>query len=403
MEMIELLELALKRNASDLIITANSPPILRINGDVIQTELDKLSPKDTKSLINEILDEEQKQIFARRKELDFSYEIPKLSRFRVNVYLQKGTIAATIRPIPLHVPDLYTLNLPPAVEELAFRPRGLILVTGPAGSGKSTTLAAMIDLINRKRKCHIITIEDPIEYLHENKLSVIEQRELHVDTESFASALKHVVRQSPDVIMVGEMRDLETISTAITAAETGHLVLGTLHTIDATQSIHRIVDVFPPSQQSQIRIQFAGALQGIIAQQLLPKANKTGRIPAVEILISTPAIRNLIVNNDIHQIPLLIHTGKDVGMKTLNQSLRELYRKKLITYETAISCATNLNEFKRLIRSDLEKYKKRKGLRTIRFLKIVFKGKVSLLFKIRKYILAFYKKAASSGKFWGYS
>ncbi|MFH1823950.1 MAG: ATPase, T2SS/T4P/T4SS family [Candidatus Firestonebacteria bacterium] len=201
--------------------------------------------------------------------------------------------------------------------------------------------------------------------------------------------------------MVGEMRDLETISTAITAAETGHLVLGTLHTIDATQSIHRVVDVFPPGQQSQIRIQFAGALQGIIAQQLLPKANKTGRIPATEVLVSTPAIRNLIINNDIQQIPLLVHTGKDVGMKTLNQSLRELYRKKIITYETALSSATNINEFKRLIRSDLEKYKRKKGFKIIRFLKIVFKGRTVLLFKVKKYIQTFYKKAVSSSKFWG--
>jgi twitching motility protein PilT len=358
----ELLELTIKENASDLIITANNPPTIRVNGDIVPTEFEELTPEDTKTLVHSMLTEEQHQIFEKRKELDFSYDVPHLSRFRVNVHLQKNTVAAAFRPISTKIPSLEELNLPPIISELAFRPRGLILVTGPAGSGKSTTLAAMINLINTKRKCHIVTIEDPIEYMYENKQSLIEQREIYRDTLSFASALKHIVRQSPDVILVGEMRDLETMATAITAAETGHLVLATLHTIDAAQTIHRIIDVFPAQQQSQIRVQFAVSLQGIISQQLVPIKDKTGRIPAVEVLMATSAIKNLISVNDIQQIPLLIHTGKEYGMQSMNQALSDLFERKMITYDMALSRATNPAEFKRFATADAFELFKNKSM-----------------------------------------
>ena len=384
MEMIQLLEMAIKQNASDLILTVNTPPTLRIDGDVLPTDLRKLEPKDTENLVNSILTPEQQHIFEKRKELDFSYEIPNLSRFRVNIHMQRNTVAAALRPIPRRVPLIEDLNLPPVVAEMAFRPRGIVLVTGPAGSGKTTTLAAMINLINNKRKCHIVTVEDPIEYVYDNNLSVIEQRQVYVDTESFASALKHVVRQSPDVILVGEMRDLETMATAITAAETGHLVFATLHTIDATQAIHRVIDVFPHQQQSQIRVQFAGSLQGIVSQQLVPMGKKKGRVPAVEVLVATPAVRNLIILNDVQQIPLLIHTGKNYGMQSMNQSLRELFKSKLISYDTALSRANNPGEFRRLTINDLDRLKrKRKGIFCLRLLKIYLK-KSSLFKKIKQ-------------------
>lgn len=384
MEIFELLEMTVKKEASDLILTVDTPPTLRIDGDVISSQLPKLTPEDTEKLVYSVLTPEQQHIFEKRKELDFSCEIPNLSRFRVNIHMQRNTVAAAFRPIPKRVPLLEELNLPPVLSELAFRQRGIILVTGPAGSGKTTTLAAMINLINNKRKCHIVTVEDPIEYVYDNKSSVIEQRQLYVDTESFASALKHVVRQSPDVILVGEMRDLETMATAITAAETGHLVLATLHTIDATQAIHRVIDVFPYQQQPQIRIQFAGSLQGIISQQLIPTARKKGRVPAVEVLIATPAVRNLIILNDVQQIPLLIHTGKNYGMQSINQSLRELFKSRMITYDMALARASNASEFRRLTITDLDRLKrKRKGIFFLRLLKVYLK-KSSLLKKLKK-------------------
>jgi twitching motility protein PilT len=333
-------------------------------GDIIQTEFPLFTPDKAKEIIESIMNSDQIAGFNKTKELDFAFTVNGLSRFRINVYSQKGSMSCSIRPVPLYIPKFESLNLPHSIQNFKKLQRGLVLVTGPAGSGKSTTLAAIIELINMTRKCHIVTIEDPIEYVHENKESIIEQRELHSDTDSFAAALKHVLRQSPDVIMVGELRDLETISTAITAAETGHLVLSTLHTIDAGQTIHRIVDVFPPAQQSQIRMQLAGALQGVISQQLLPRRNKREMVPATEIMMMTSAIKTLIVNNDIQQIPLHLHTGKENGMHTLNQSLRRLYKQHLISYDTAIKRSAESSELKKILLMDLErtKPKKKKGL-----------------------------------------
>ncbi|OGF44301.1 MAG: hypothetical protein A2452_05770 [Candidatus Firestonebacteria bacterium RIFOXYC2_FULL_39_67] len=356
----ELCEIALNERASDIILSANTPISLRVDGEVVQMNKKKLSPEECRNIIESLLTEKQKSILLRRKELDFSYSITGLSRFRVNAYLQKGTLAASIRPISIFLPKFSKLNLPPIIEKLAFTHSGLILITGPTGSGKSTTLAAMIDLINSRRKCHIITIEDPIEFHHENKQSIVEQREIHVDTESFSAALTSVVRQTPDVIMIGELRDLETISTAITAAETGHLVLSTLHTIDAAQTIHRIIDVFPPMQQTQIRTQLAGALNSVISQQLVPRGYKKGRIPAVEILISTSAIRNLIVNDEVRQIPTAISTGKEQGMQSLNQSLKALLKKGFINFDIARAYSNSPTEFTNSILADLEPSLKKK-------------------------------------------
>jgi twitching motility protein PilT len=356
----ELCELAIKERASDIILSANTPIILRVDGELMQIDALKLTPEDCRNLIESFLDEKQKALLFKRKGVDFSYEIPGLSRFRINVYIQKGTLAATVRPIALNLPKFAELNLPPIVEKLTFSKRGLILITGPAGSGKSTTLAAMIDLINTGRKSHIITLEDPIEFHHENKQSIIEQREIHVDAESFSSALISSLRQTPDVIMIGELRDLETISSAITAAETGHLVFATLHTIDAAQTIHRIIDVFPSGQQAQVRTQLAGSLTAIIAQQLLPIGYKKGRIPAVEVLISNSAIRNLIINNDIRQIPTSIHTGKEEGMQSLNQSLKTLFNKGIISFDIARAFSTSPYDFTNLVLSDLEPVRKKK-------------------------------------------
>ncbi len=345
MKIQNLLLLCVEKHASDLILTANTPPIIRKDGEVIRTDFEPLTPEKVQELVKSLLTPEQVKEFALKKDLDLSMEIKGISRFRINVYYQKGTMAAALRIVPLEVPTIEGLNLPPILKKLALLPRGLILVTGPAGSGKSSTLAAMIQYINSNKRCHIITIEDPIEYMHENDLSIVEQRELNIDTDSFADALKHVVRQSPDVILVGEMRDLDTISTAITAAETGHLVLATLHTIDAPQTVHRIIDVFPGNQQEQIRTQFAGSLAAIISQQLLPSAAGKGRVPAVEILINTPGIRSQIMHNDIQQIPLHIHTGKDAGMITMNQSLKRLVEEGKIKLETAAARSSSPLEF----------------------------------------------------------
>ncbi len=364
----ELCETAVRERASDIIISTNSPISFRIDGDVVQLDGKKLNSEETRELIESIFDTEQKAAFNRNKELDFSYDIKGLCRFRINAYMQKSTVAASIRPIPHILPNLSELNLPDIIEKLADTQRGLILVTGPAGSGKSTTLAAMLDLINSRRKSHIITIEDPIEFRHENKLSIVEQRELHTDTHSFADAIKSVVRQSPDVIMIGELRDLDTISTAITAAEMGHLVLATLHTIDAAQTIHRITDAFPPTQQFQIRIQLAGALQAIIAQQLIPKDGQKGRIPAVEVLISTSAIKNLIISNDARQIYTAIHTGKEYGMQSFVQSLKNLYKRGIISFDNARKYSHSPAEFTTAVLAELDpacKKKHKKGIKRL--------------------------------------
>ncbi|MDW8322293.1 MAG: type IV pilus twitching motility protein PilT, partial [Armatimonadota bacterium] len=321
MHIDDLLRMVVQRDASDLHLRAGEPPILRIHGDLKRTDLPRLTAEDVKNLLYAILNEERKQRFERDKELDLSYEVPGLARFRVNMYWQQRCVGAALRLIPFRIRTIDELMMPPAVKELSMRPRGLFLVTGPTGSGKSTSLAAMIDHINTHKRCHIMTIEDPIEYMHHDKLSIINQRELGVDTHSFADALRHVMRQNPDVILVGEMRDLETIHLAITAAETGHLVMSTVHTQDAPQTIDRIVDVFPPEQQQQIRMQLSVVLVGVLSQTLLPNAQGTGRVAAFELMVATPSVRNLIREGKTHQLYMDIQTGAEYGMQTLDSCL----------------------------------------------------------------------------------
>jgi len=299
-------------------------------------------------MIYTILTNEQKEIFERNWELDLSVAMLGMDRFRVNVHIQRGSVEAAFRRIPLEIPKLSDLGLPSVVVDLAKKPNGLVLVTGPTGVGKTTTMAAMIDLINSERQEMIVSIEDPIEFLYKNKKSIIKQREVYADTKSFSEALRHALRQDPDVIFVGEMRDLETISTALTAAETGHLVLATLHTPDAPQTIERIIDVFPPFQQQQVKLQLADCLQGVISQLLLPRASGIGRVVATEIMIGTPAIRNLIREQEIEQMPTLIQTGHQYGMRTMDKSLKELYMSGVISYEIALAKAKHIEEFKSL-------------------------------------------------------
>jgi len=341
MEIRELLELAVDKKASDLHLSVGAPPTLRINGQLRFTKMDKLTPADTKKFMEEILSKEQQQSFNKDGEIDLSYSISGLGRFRMNVFKQQGNVSLAIRVIPTNIPSIEMLSLPPVIKELALKDNGLILVTGPTGSGKSTTLAAMIDLINSQRQCHIITLEDPIEYIHRHKKSLVNQREIGRDSSSFARALRAALREDPDVILVGEMRDLETISTALTAAETGHLVLSTLHTKGAVQTIDRIIDVFPAHQQHQIRIQLAETLLGVVYQKLLPKRDFLGRIAAVEVLISTPAVRNLIREAKTHQIASVMQTGSRYGMQSMDYSIAKLYKEGLISHETALSSMNN--------------------------------------------------------------
>ncbi|MEK6646164.1 MAG: type IV pilus twitching motility protein PilT [Candidatus Firestonebacteria bacterium] len=344
-EMHFLLKKTIEKKASDLIITPNSSPKFRIDGKLVSGEFSILSAERTSALLHSILSEAEFETLLNKHELDFTCGVSHVGRFRVNAYFQRGSIAAAFRPIPSHIPTLKELHLPQSLADLVDYPNGLVLLTGPTGCGKSTTLATLIEIINEKYNYHVITIEDPIEYIYKNKKSVIDQREVGADTDSFANALRNVVRQSPDVILVGEMRDLETISMAITAAETGHLVFSTLHTIDAAQSIHRIVDVFPSHQQQQIRVQLAGCLRAIASQCLLPKLDDEGRIPALEVMVVNSAIRSMITLNDIQQIPSVIQTGAKEGMKTLNQTLKELVEKKLISYDTAIIKSSSIQNF----------------------------------------------------------
>lgn len=344
----ELLRLAVEEKASDLHITSNAPPVLRIDGVLKYTTLNKLSADDTKKMVYSILNDTQKAQFEKELELDFSLSISGLNRFRVNVHMQRGSVEAAFRVIPLEIISLEELGLPHILAELARKSNGLVLITGPTGVGKTTTLASMVDLINQETQQLIVCIEDPIEYIHHHKKSIVKQREVYSDTHSFAEALKHVLRQDPNVVVVGEMRDLETIAITLTAAETGHLVLATLHTPDAPQTIDRIIDVFPPYQQEQIRVQLADCLQGVVSQQLLPRADRSGRIVATEIMVATPAIRNLIREQQIEQMPTLIQTGAQYGMKTMDKSIKELYQNKIISYETAISKVKNIEEFKKL-------------------------------------------------------
>jgi len=346
----DLLIEVLEKEASDLHITAGVPPVVRVNGELQPlTHLPVLTANDTQKLIYSILTQEQREQVERNKEFDFSYSLAGRSRFRVNIYYQRNSLAAAFRLIPMNIKGLSELGLPLVLEQLTKKPRGFVVVTGPTGSGKSTTLAALIDLINSTRAVHIMTVEDPIEYLHKHKKAIVNQREVHADTHSFKNALKYVLRQDPDVILIGEMRDIETISTALTAAETGHLVFATLHTQDAPQTIDRIIDVFPPHQQQQIRMQLASSLQGIIAQQLLPAIDGSGRVVAVEVLIPTPAIRNMIREGKIHMIYNAMQTGQKFGMQTMDQSLAELYRRGKISLDTALSQAQDQQEVKQLL------------------------------------------------------
>lgn len=335
MSIIELLKRAHQHQASDIHITVNSPAMFRIHGELRPVNDQVLTPSMTLDMAKELLAREQYESFMEKGDLDFSYGIPELSRYRMNVYRQKGNVSMTIRLIPNKIPAMEVLGLPAIAEEFANKPQGLLLVTGPTGSGKSTTLAAIIDYINRNRKDHIITLEDPIEFVHEHKSCIVNQREVGVDTDSFTTGLRAALRQDPDVILVGEMRDLETISIAITAAETGHLVFGTLHTADAPQTIDRIIDVFPPEAQQQIRVQLASVLLGVMAQRLLPTADGNGRVASIEVLVNTPAVANLIRSEKVHQIRSAMQTGKAQGMITMDMALRELLQQRLITVESA--------------------------------------------------------------------
>ncbi len=349
MDLDSLLKMMIEKSASDLLLVADSPPILRISGSLVKVSENVLSSLDIQNLIQRILIEEQKDSFNKNKELDLPYEIPSLARFRVNLHWEKGSPAAAIRAIPFKIPTLEELRLPKAVAELSNLPRGLVLVSGPTGCGKTTTQACMVDIINSTRPCHIITIEDPIEYIHKHKKAIVEQREVGIDTASFNVALKYALRQNPDVILVGEMRDLETIATAITAAETGHLVISTLHTNDSIQAIDRIIDVFPPHQQTQIRIQVSLTLQGIIAQQLLPRVDGKGLIVATEILKGTIGIRNLIRKAQSQEIYSMIEIGAKYGMQSMDSALKGLYQRKLISYEEALGRAINPEHLQKIL------------------------------------------------------
>ena len=341
---------ALERGASDIHITAGAPPNLRIRGHLAGLEdMPVLGVQETREIVYSILSETQRKQFETAYQVDFSYSIPRTARMRVNAYLQRGAVSAAFRIIPGRAESLEDLGMPPAVRRLAALPRGIVLVTGPTGSGKSTTLAAVIDEINTTREDHILTIEDPIEFLHTHKRCLVNQRELGADATSFADGLRAALRQDPDVILVGEMRDLETISTALTAAETGHLVLATLHTQDAAQTVDRVIDVFPPHQQQHVRVMLSAALQGVVAQQLLPTADGAGRVAAVEILIPTPAVRNLIREGKTHQIYSTIQTGGEHGMQTMDAALVELVRGGRITLETARRRASVPAELARLL------------------------------------------------------
>jgi twitching motility protein PilT len=346
----QLLKAMIEKGASDMHITTGSPPLLRIDGSIVPLKLNPLSPIDSKQLCYSILTEEQKVQFEQTNELDLSFGVKNLSRFRANIYMQRGAVSGAFRAIPFKILSFEELGLPGVVGELAFKPRGLVLVTGPTGSGKSTTLASIIDKINSETRQHILTIEDPIEYLHPHKLCVVNQREVGTDTVSFKHALKYSLRQDPDVVLVGEMRDLETIEAALTIAETGHLVFATLHTNSCAQTINRIVDVFPTHQQQQIRAQLSFTLSGVITQLLLPRNNAPGRVLALEIMIPNPAIRNLIRENKVQQIYSQMQVGQDkYGMQTLNQSLYSLYARRLISLEEAVGRSSDPDELRGMI------------------------------------------------------
>jgi twitching motility protein PilT len=348
----ELLLEVVDRRASDLHLTAGAAPMVRVRGRLAAVDgYPTLTPTDTREIVYSILSNDQRQRLENNWQIDFAYQIPGRARFRVNAYFQRSALGAAFRLIPFDIAPLESLGLPPSVADMATRPRGLVLVTGPTGSGKSTTLASLLDVINETREEHVMTIEDPIEFLHRHKKCIVNQRELGSDATTFAEALKAALRQDPDVILVGEMRDMETISTAITAAETGHLVFATLHTQDTPQTIDRIVDVFPGNQQGQIRTQLSVGLQGIVTQQLLPTADGAGRCVAAEVLVPTPAVRNLIREGKTHQIYSLIQTGGQHGMQTMDSSLATLVRENKITMAVAETRATEPSEMRKLVQS----------------------------------------------------
>jgi twitching motility protein PilT len=346
----QLLKTMIDKGASDLHITTGSAPLLRIDGQIVPLRLPPLTPIDTKQLMYAILTEEQKVAFEKNNELDLSFGVKNLSRFRCNIFMQRGAIAAALRAIPFRIMPFDELGLPPIVAELCAKPRGLVLVTGATGSGKSTTLATMIDKINTENRLHIMTVEDPIEFLHPHKMCLVNQREVGADTSSFKVALKYILRQDPDVVLVGEMRDLETIEAALTIAETGHLVFATLHTNSCAQTINRIIDVFPANQQQQIRAQLSFTLQGVISQTLLPRMGQPGRALAMEIMVPNAAIRNLIREDKIHQIYSQMQVGQEkYGMTTFNQSLYNLYTRRMISGEEAVGASQDPEELKNMI------------------------------------------------------
>jgi twitching motility protein PilT len=346
----ELLKTTVEIEGSDLHLTIGTPPQVRVHGHLKRLEYPDLTPSDTKALAYSVLTDAQKKRFEETMELDFSFGIRGIARFRCNLFNQKGAVGAVYRQIPEKIRTFDELNLPGVIAKLAERPRGLVLVTGPTGSGKSTTLAAMIDKINKERHDHILTIEDPIEYLHTHQNCLVNQREVHSDTQSFSAALRAALREDPDIVLIGEMRDLETVEAALKIAETGHLTFGTLHTNSAAQTINRIIDVFPAHQQSQIRTQLSLVLEGIVCQALLPKASGSGRVVSLEIMIPTPGIRNLIREDKVHQIYSAMQTGQEkAGMQTANQSIATLYFKKLITLETAMAASSHRDELQEMI------------------------------------------------------
>ena len=344
------LELVVERGATDLHISAESPPLMRVHGELTPLPFPPLSANETKNLCYSLLTDSQRHRFEEDSELDFSFGLRGLSRFRGNLFVQKGAIGGAFRLIPYEVRALADLGLPPVVAELTKLPRGLVLVTGPTGSGKSTTLASMLDRINSERHEHIVTVEDPIEFVHQHRKCLVNQREVYADTHGFSEALRHVLRQDPDVVLIGEMRDLETVASALTVAETGHLVLSSLHTNSAVQTINRIIDIFPSNQQPQVRAQLSLVLQAVISQQLIPRLDGKGRVLAVEVMIPNPAIRNLIREEKIHQIYSQLQVGQiKFGMQTMSQSLVDLYQRRLISYDEAMGHATELEEVRTML------------------------------------------------------
>jgi twitching motility protein PilT len=350
MEIDELLKRCLDMGASDLHLRVPSKPMLRIDGRlVVQDDVENITPDYVIDVLNRLTTPEQRSVFYRELELDFAYSVPGMARFRVSVLRQRGTLSFAFRLVPFKIPTIDELGLPQICKQLILKPRGLILVTGPTGSGKSTTLAAMIDHLNNNSKSNVITIEDPIEYLYQNKECLIAQRDLGDDTRSFSNALIHALRHDPDVILVGEMRDLETITTAIRAAETGHLVLSTLHTVDASQTVDRLIDVFPPNQQQQVRLQFAQVMEGILCQSLLPRVSGKGRLAAFEILLGVAAARNLIRDGQSYKLPNIMELGSKDGMHTLNQALAELVKKREVSIEEALVKSSNPEHLKNML------------------------------------------------------